>query len=278
MPVTKSIINVLSTFYRSCQGFFGRPSFNISSIAKRTLGKIKYLLPFRNTSCDSSYSNPSIVPPISLLKLCSRPSAVTLTIISINIYSVYRSIYFSIISNVLYVCFVHIFFKFFKRAPFTLNASTPVVDKVTTTRIITPILNKSPYLVKSSFSHTVPKVRFLYEHSFFHRCFNKATATLFSMPSKFLSSCSSCVTAATTAQPLNMSTCTLSNLADYGKLSKLLSNNVTLVFWGITFFKSMFHKTTNAVRSSAQRLLLPARTSNNSYYRLPFNLVNYGRG
>ena len=114
-----------------------------------------YLAPFREAFFRVADRYLKISPCISCLYLTSCPMAILSTVISIVINSVYRSLFFTMLRNVLQIRFMHVFLEKFKSLPEAFNASSPVLGIRRLVSIITSRLDISEYRIKSLVAHTM---------------------------------------------------------------------------------------------------------------------------
>lgn len=239
-------INHLYGITSICQCSFNRPSFN--PIPKGTKGNAFFSRPVCQTHRFTAVSDHFVGSLISILNFRGSPLAIFLAVGAVHIKSLYGHAFRSL---------AHVIIEVLKFVPLSANrdSSTPVVCKSSRIFIKTSIPHFLPRLVcPRSFSALSGTL------SMFRNHFGKETSAaqdvtrtkVASINYYFISSITSTVPKRPARNTILSLSATL--IRNHNQATKSIPDNV-----------NQLH-TINAVRSSVQRLLLPARTSNNIHY------------
>lgn len=250
-----SIIFKLSPLYRSCQCFFHRPP-SFYSRPSGSIMKRKIVAPLFKRFCMTIKFYNFISGGIhSLLNMCS-PSTILSAIMTVIVYTINAGVSFSKLFYMRLIRFVHIVFKFFKRIPIALNPPLSISFVSVIDTIFTSFIHIYPNFIKTTTSKPMSKISFtqishykrILSQKFF---FETPTTSSFSLDNES-SPRYVIIPTYTNKFPYSLFTFGVTNYFNRCKSAKFLISNI-------------FHKTINAVRLGAQRLLLPAQTSNNMY-------------
>lgn len=237
---------------RSGESLFGFPSF--TQTCTQSFRRNSYFFcPFNKTLCFPHVSKITISSCISALFKISRPTTIFFAIVTVYINAVNRGVLLSKIFYVLLIRLVHLIFELFKTGPFIFNSPAAVKVIPYVFLIFASFFYTHINSIKSSLSHSVSLMGFGTNVEF------QTTARFCILGAEIIRNTSYFISAGTNTFPPMTACFITSGIIYYRESSKPLSSYI---------FKqsvSWLH-TINAVRSSAQRLLLPARTSNNPYY------------
>lgn len=229
-----------------CQCSFKRPAFN--PISKRTRSNACFRRPIGQAHRLIAVCNHPISSLISILGTSACPTAIRLAVVSVYILSLYRHAFRP---------FSHVIIKVLKPAPLNayLNATPSVIGEGTGVFIKTPVSHFLPRLVSAGTLIVFSGTLTMFGNSFL----KQASATKGVASSQVTSVYNYLLAAVALACPKRSSRDSIFSFAtafifQHHQATKSISNNV-----------NQLH-TINAVRSSVQRLLLPARTSNNIHY------------
>lgn len=229
-----------------CQRSFNWPSFH--PISERTWCNASFRRPVGQTHRLTPVCNHSIGSLVSILNASSRPLTIFFTVVAVYINSLYRSAFGS---------FAHVVIKDLKLIPLLANRNAPpsIVGESIRVFIKTPISHFLPRLVRSRSFGVLS-----WTLSMFGNRIGKKTSATENVPRAEVASVNyRFISAITSAFPKRPSGNTVLSF------STALIRNDNQAAKSTSYNVNQLH-TINAVRSSVQRLLLPARTSNNIHY------------